>query len=322
MVGFGGADPARGRRRALQLPGRVEAQRGRRPRKRGRSRIAAPGCSHRRMRSSGPAAHGWPSSASLAPREILDAHPHLIVTADHALRARGPVERQGRHRVHAAGVVGRRGRVLPAACPTGRRSYVGGQVGEWLSGALRGHRDPGRQSPPPRAGELVDVSMLEALAMCLTYYPVTFNDQLGRPMRRRRFIPTPGCRRRQRRARRARVRDRPAVVGLLRHGRASRVDGGSVHSSWTAPSWRRRSMVGSPPTPSRRCSTQASTFRIPNAPIANGANITTFEHFRQRETFVANPRDGAANPATAVPAGLGASARPRAGPSSRRVADR
>ena len=28
--------------------------------------------------------------------------------------------------------------------------------------------------------------------MCLTYYPVTFNDQLGRPMRRRRFIPTPG----------------------------------------------------------------------------------------------------------------------------------
>ena len=28
--------------------------------------------------------------------------------------------------------------------------------------------------------------------MCLTYYPVTFNDQLGRPMRTRRFVPTPG----------------------------------------------------------------------------------------------------------------------------------
>ena len=40
----------------------------------------------------------------------------------------------------------------------------------------------------------------------------------------------------------------------------------------------------------------ASTFRIPNAPVANGANITTFEHFRERATFVANPRDGAANP--------------------------
>jgi crotonobetainyl-CoA:carnitine CoA-transferase CaiB-like acyl-CoA transferase len=40
----------------------------------------------------------------------------------------------------------------------------------------------------------------------------------------------------------------------------------------------------------------ASAFRIPNAPIANGANVTTFEHFRARETFVANPRDGAANP--------------------------
>ena len=34
--------------------------------------------------------------------------------------------------------------------------------------------------------------MLETLAMCLTYYPVTFNDQLGRPMRRKRFVATPG----------------------------------------------------------------------------------------------------------------------------------
>ena len=34
--------------------------------------------------------------------------------------------------------------------------------------------------------------MLEALATCLTYYPVTYHDQLGRPMRRRRYVPTPG----------------------------------------------------------------------------------------------------------------------------------
>jgi crotonobetainyl-CoA:carnitine CoA-transferase CaiB-like acyl-CoA transferase len=41
---------------------------------------------------------------------------------------------------------------------------------------------------------------------------------------------------------------------------------------------------------------EASAFRIPNAPIANGANVSAFEHFRERGTFVANPRDGAANP--------------------------
>jgi crotonobetainyl-CoA:carnitine CoA-transferase CaiB-like acyl-CoA transferase len=40
----------------------------------------------------------------------------------------------------------------------------------------------------------------------------------------------------------------------------------------------------------------ASAFRIPNAPIANGANIATFEHFRQRQMFVTNPGDGTANP--------------------------
>ncbi len=32
---------------------------------------------------------------------------------------------------------------------------------------------------------------------------------------------------------------------------------------------------------------QSSAFRIPNAPIANGSNVTTFEHFRARGTFVA-----------------------------------
>jgi crotonobetainyl-CoA:carnitine CoA-transferase CaiB-like acyl-CoA transferase len=40
----------------------------------------------------------------------------------------------------------------------------------------------------------------------------------------------------------------------------------------------------------------ASAFRIPNAPIVNGANATTYDHFRERATFVANATDGAANP--------------------------
>ncbi|MDT5018048.1 MAG: hypothetical protein QOD39_4208, partial [Mycobacterium sp.] len=36
----------------------------------------------------------------------------------------------------------------------------------------------------------------------------------------------------------------------------------------------------------------ASAFRIPNAPVANGANITGLDHFMARGSFVTNPRDG------------------------------
>ena len=41
-------------------------------------------------------------------------------------------------------------------------------------------------------GELVDVSMLETLVLCLTYYPVTYVDMVGRPFRTGRSIFTPG----------------------------------------------------------------------------------------------------------------------------------
>ena len=41
-------------------------------------------------------------------------------------------------------------------------------------------------------GELVDVSMLETLVLCLTYYPVTYVDMVGRPFRSGRSIFTPG----------------------------------------------------------------------------------------------------------------------------------
>ena len=43
----------------------------------------------------------------------------------------------------------------------------------------------------------------------------------------------------------------------------------------------------------------ASALRIPNAPIANGANIATLPHFVERASFVKNPRDGATNPGPA-----------------------
>jgi crotonobetainyl-CoA:carnitine CoA-transferase CaiB-like acyl-CoA transferase len=144
-------------------------------------------------------------------------------------------------------------------------------------------------------GELVDVSMLESLAMCLTYYPVTFNDQLGRPMRRRRFVSSPGV---------GAAKD--GLVGLGCGTGQQWLDFCVMveHPEWQEDPKLFLDRTALAPTidawvAARTCDEVldlASAFRIPNAPIANGANITTFEHFRVRDTFVANPRDGAANP--------------------------
>ena len=145
-------------------------------------------------------------------------------------------------------------------------------------------------------GELVDVSMLEALAMCLTYYPVTFHDQLGRPMRRRRVVPTPGV---------AAARD--GLVGLGCGTGQQWLDFCALvgHPEWTDdPSlFLERSALA--PTIDAWVGEHtvdevldlASAFRIPNAPIVHGANAPSVDHFRARQTFRANPTDAALNPA-------------------------
>ena len=190
----------------------------------------------------------------------------------------------------SGGVVGL-ARGLPDRAPV----HVGGQVGEWLSGLFAAIGTLAARRRRSSSGELVDVSMLESLALCLTYYPVTFNDQLGRPMRRRRFIPTPGV---------GAASD--GLVGLGCGTGQQWLDFCVMvgHPEWmedrslfldrtklapTIDAWIAAHTVD-------EVLDEASTFRIPNAPIANGATITTFEHFRERESFVANPRDGAANP--------------------------
>ena len=232
--------------------------------------------------------------ASLAPSEILRAHPHLIVTSITPFGLEGPWSDKAATeftlQAWSGAVVGL-ARGLPDRAPV----HVAGQVGEWLSGLFAAIGTLAARRRRSSSGELVDVSMLESLAMCLTYYPVTFNDQLGRPMRRRRFIPTPGV---------GAASD--GLVGL----------GCGTGQQWLDfcvmvghPEWMEdRSLfldrTKLAPTIDEWIAGRsvdevldvASAFRIPNAPIANGANITSFEHFRARGTFVANPRDGAANP--------------------------
>src|SRR5208282_4425024 len=116
---------------------------------------------------------------------------HLVVTSITPFGLDGPWSSRAATeftlQAWSGGIVGlARGR--PDRAPV----YVGGQIGEWLSGVFAAIGTLAARRRVETAGELVDVSMLEVLTTCLTYYPVSFHDQLGRPMRRRRFVPTPG----------------------------------------------------------------------------------------------------------------------------------
>ena len=173
--------------------------------------------------------------------------------------------------------------------------------------------EPTRARPPWRRdtaesraghGELLDLSMLETQILCLTYYPVTYFEMLGPAMARR---PTP---------RRCRVwlRRRTAWWTWGVEPRSN----GSTCARWSAtrsgstrsrrcrsPSWPTstptRSTPGSSSNPVDEIRELATAFRIPNAPVANGANIASLDQFVERGSFVRNPRDGFRQPGHPVP---------------------
>lgn len=173
--------------------------------------------------------------------------------------------------------------------------HVGGQVGEWLTGVFAAVGTLASLRRGRESGEVIDVSMLEALAMCLTYYPVTYHDQMGRPMRKKRFVPSPGV---------AEASD--GMVGLGVGTGQQWLDFCAMvgHPEWMDDPKLFLDRTALMPTIDAWIAEQkvdallelASAFRIPNAPLVNGANATTFEHFRARRTFITNPIDGATNP--------------------------
>ena len=231
---------------------------------------------------------------AMSPRELLRTHPDVIVTSITPFGLEGPwadnAATEFTLQAWSGAIIG-----LARGRPDRPPVYVGGQIGEWLSGLFAAIGTVSANRVGGEQGRLVDVSMLESLAMCLTYYPVTFNDQLGRPMRRRRFVPSPGV---------GAARD--GMVGLGCGTGQQWLDFCTMveHPEWlddpklfldrsgvapTIDAWIRERTV-------EQILELASTFRIPNAPIANGSNVSGFEHFSARETFVPNPRDGVPNP--------------------------
>ena len=241
---------------------------------------------------------------SRSPDEIRRVHPHLTVTAITPFGLDGPWRDKPATeftlQAWSGGIVGL-GRGAPDRAPT----YVGGQVGDWLSGAYAAAAT--LISRAGGGGELIDLSMLEAHIMGLTYYPVTFFEMLGRPWRDARKLTVPGI---------AQAKDGLVDLGC---GTAQQWFDLCVmidHAEWID--------EDSPLTITEQANEKsdeiyawvrdhtvdeirelATAFRIPNAPVANGANIESLDHFRARGSFVRQPARGLPPARPAVPHAAG-----------------
>ena len=145
---------------------------------------------------------------------------------------------------------------------------------------------------------LVDVSMLEVQILSLTYYSVSFNDALGRPFRDRRRLTIPGV---------ATAADGLVALGCGTAQQWFDLCAMTGHDEWIDEqsdlsiteqanihaddiyAWVRENSVD-------EILDLSSAFRIPNAPVGNGENVTAFDQFVERGTFVTNPRDGFTQP--------------------------
>jgi crotonobetainyl-CoA:carnitine CoA-transferase CaiB-like acyl-CoA transferase len=229
---------------------------------------------------------------ALAPAALLDAAPHLTVTAITPFGLEGPWSdhpaTEFTLQAWSGGAVGL-GRGAPDRAPVS----VGGQIGEWFAGAYAAvgtmvSRTRARRDGP---GELVDLSMLETLVLSLTYYPVTYADMVGRPFRTGRSIVTPGV---------EATSDGLVGVGV---GTGQQwldfcvlVD----HPEWTEDrklfanrghlkpdiaAWMAEHTTA-------EVLDLAGALRIPHARIGTGETIPATDHFQARGSIVKNPRGG------------------------------
>ena len=158
---------------------------------------------------------GWGIAGrpTFAPAEIHRLHPDLTVTAITPFGLDGPWRdmpaTEFTLQAWSGGIVGI-GRGAPDRTPV----FVGGQVGEYLAGAYAAAATV--ISRAGGCGELIDLSMLEADIMGLTYYPVTYFEMLGRPWRDARRLTVPGIASGQGRSGGPGLWHRPAVVRFVR----------------------------------------------------------------------------------------------------------
>jgi crotonobetainyl-CoA:carnitine CoA-transferase CaiB-like acyl-CoA transferase len=225
------------------------------------------------------------------PAALADTYPHLTVTSITPFGLEGPwADKPATEftvQAWSGGVIGL-GRGSADRAPL----FVAGQIGEWLAGAYAA-----AGTMAVRAG-LVDISMLEVEILCLTYYSVSFNDALGRPFRDIRRLTIPGV---------ATAADGLVALGcgtaqqwfdlcaMMGHddwideeSELSITEQANIHAE-EIHKWVRENAVDD-------ILDLSSAFRIPNAPVGNGANVTSFDQFVVRNTFTTNPRDGFTQP--------------------------
>jgi crotonobetainyl-CoA:carnitine CoA-transferase CaiB-like acyl-CoA transferase len=236
---------------------------------------------------------------ALSPGEISRRHPHLVVTAITPFGLDGPWhDRPATEftlQAWSGGAIGI-GRGSQDRAPV----HVGGQVGDWVSGAYAAAMTLAFRARSLRDGygELIDLSMMEAQILCLTYYPVTYFEMLGKPWRSERRPTVPGV---------AQAADGLVALGCGTAQQWHDLCAMSGHDEWideqsqltiTEQSNLHAAELYEWLLDQRVDDVRdlASAFRIPNSPVGNGANVTTMDHFVAREAFTTNPRDGFVQP--------------------------
>lgn len=234
-----------------------------------------------------------------APERMRRDHPHLIVTAITPFGLDGPWHDRAATeftlQAWSGGIFGI-GRGSPDLPP----AFVGGQVGEYLAGAYASAMTLASWYARRNGavGDLLDLSMLETQILGLTYYPVSYFEMLGRPWRDARKVTVPGI---------ASAKDGLVDVGCGTAQQWFDLCAMTGHPEWIdedSPlsitqqanekaeaiyAWVKEQTV-------EEIRDLATAFRIPNAPVANGANVTELDHFQYRSSFVTNPRDGFTQP--------------------------
>lgn len=239
---------------------------------------------------------GAADHSDFTPQAIHERYPHLIVTAITAFGLEGPWS--GRPATEftlqawSGGIVGL-GRGAPDRAPV----HVGGQVGEYLAGA---YASAATLASRMRGGaELIDLSMLETAILGLTYYPVSYFEMLGRPWRDARRLTVPGI---------ARAKDGLVDIGCgtaaqwfdlcAMTGHVEWIDEDSPLSITQQANEKAEELYGWVADQTvDEIRDLATAFRIPNAPVAHGANVERLDHYVERQSFVVNPRDGFTQPA-------------------------
>lgn len=248
----------------------------------------------------------WSRDSSLArldaltPEAIHRRHPHLVVTSITPFGLNGPwKDRPATEftlQAWSGGAIGI-GRGSQDRAP----AHVGGQAGDWVSGAYAAAMTLAfrARAVGDGHGELIDLSMLECQILCLTYYPVTYFEMLGRPWRTERRPTVPGV---------AEAADGLVAIGCGTAQQWFDLCAMSGHDEWIDEEssltiteqanlhaddlyeWLRDQKVDD-------VRDLASAFRIPNSPVGNGENVTSMDHFVERGAFVASPDGDFVQPA-------------------------